>query len=143
MASEGGGGSGHGGGRGLLLVWDVSADQEEPWRRLLQELSDARWEEEYVQSRRCLGISTESVWLVAKPLGGGRAVVYLEALEDPEWVLGELAASKAPFDSWYSGGMRKLFGFDLARLPRVGSGELLFAWRDGDVPGEHEGPNNS
>src|ERR687889_1006887 len=136
-----------GGRRSVLLSWDVSADQEEPWRRLLQELqelSDARREEEeeeeYVGSRRRLGISAESVWLVAKPLGGGLAVVYLEALEDPEWVLGELAASKAPFDSWYSGAMRKLFGFDLARVPRAGSGELLFAWRDGDVPGEHEGP---
>ena len=126
------------------MVWDVSADQEEPWRRLLQELSDARREEEeYVQSRRRLGISTESVWLVAKPSGGGMAVVYLQALEDPEWALGELAASKAPFDSWYSGRMRKLFGFDLARLPRAGSGELLFAWRDGDVPGEREAPKNS
>ena len=136
----------------MLLVWDVSADQEEPWRRLLQELqelqelSDARREEEeeeYVGSRRRLGISAESVWLVAKPSGGGRAVVYLQALEDLEWVLGELAASKAPFDSWYSGAMSKLFGFDLARLPRAGSGELLFAWRDGDVPGEHEGPKTS
>ena len=123
------------------MVWDVSADQEEPWRRLLQELSDARREEEeYVESRRRLGISAESVWLVAKPRGGGMAVVYLQAL-DPEWVLGELAASEAPFDSWYSGGMRKLFGFDLARLPRAGSGELLFAWRDGG-PGEREAPIN-
>ena len=26
-------------GRTLLLAWDVSAVQEEPWRRLLQELS--------------------------------------------------------------------------------------------------------
>jgi hypothetical protein len=99
----------------------------------LQELSDARREEEeeeYVGSRRRLGISAESVWLVAKPSGGGRAVVYLEAL-DPERALGELAASKAPFDLWYSGAMRKLFGLDLARLPWAGSGELLFAWRDG------------
>src|SRR5919112_4017781 len=127
-----------GGRRSVLLSWDVSADQEEPWRRLLQELqelqelSDARREEEeeYVGSRRRLGISAESVWLVAKPSGGGRAVVYLEAL-DPERALGELAASKVPFDLWYSGAMSKLFGFDLARLPWAGSGELLFAWRDG------------
>ena len=133
----------------MLLVWDVSADQEEPWRRLLQELqelqelSDARREEEeYVGSRRRLGISIESVWLVPKPSGGGRAVVYLEAL-DSERALGELAASKAPFDLWYSGAMRKLFGFDLARLPWAGSGELLFAWRDGDVPGEREVPKTS
>ena len=133
-------------GRSLLLAWDVSADQEEPWRRLLQGLSDARREEdeeeeEYVESRRRLGISAESVWLVVKPRGGGMALVYLQAL-DPERALRELAASEAPFDSWYSGGMRKLFGFDLARLPRAGSGELLFAWRDGDVPGEREGPKN-
>jgi hypothetical protein len=53
------------------LTWDVSADQEEPWRRLLQELSEARHEEEdeYVESRRRLGISAESVWLVPRPSG--------------------------------------------------------------------------
>jgi hypothetical protein len=122
-------------GRTLLLVWDVSAVQEEPWRRLLQELWYARREEEYVDSRRRLGVSAESVWLVPKPSGGGVAVVYLEAL-DPERVLGELAASEAPIDSWYSGAMRKLFGFDLARLPQAGSSELLFTWRDDRVPGE-------
>jgi len=121
-------------GRTLLLAWEVSADQEEPWRRLLQELSYARREEEYMDSRRRLGVSAESVWLVPKPTGGGMAIVYLEVL-DPERALGELAASDAPFDSWYSGEMRKIFGFDLARLPRAGSSELLFAWRDGG-PGE-------
>jgi hypothetical protein len=140
MAS-GGGGSGNGGGRSLLMAWDVSADQEEPWRWLLQELSDARREEEYAESRRHLAISAESVWLVPKPSGGGVAVVYLEAL-DRERALGELAASEVPFDSWYSGGMGKLFGFDLARLPRAAGGELLFAWSDRG-PGEREAPKNS
>ena len=106
----------------------------------MQELSDARREEEYVESRRRLGVSAESVWLVPKPSGGGVAVVYLEAL-DPERALGELATSEAPFDSWYSGEMRKLLGFDLARIPRASSGELLFACRD-DVPGEREAPKN-
>ena len=99
----------------------------------MQELSDAGREEvkeEYAQSRRRLGILVESVWLVpTKPRGGGMAAVYLEA-EDPERVLGELAASDAPFDSCYSGRIRKLFGFDLARLGRAASGELLYAWRD-------------
>jgi hypothetical protein len=106
----------------------------------LQELSDAgrkEVKEEYVESRRRLGISVESVWLVpTKPRGGGMAVVYLEA-EDPERVLRELAASDAPFDSFYSGRMRKLLGFDPARLGRAASGELLFAWRD-DGRGERE-----
>jgi hypothetical protein len=67
-------------------------------------------------------------------------VGYLEAL-DPERALGELAASEMPFDSWYSGAMRKLFGFDLARLPRAAGWELLFAWRDGGT-GEREPPEN-
>ena len=80
-------------GRTLLLAWDVSAVQGEPWRRLLQELSYARREEEYMESRRRLGVSAESVWLVPTPSGGGVAVVYLEAL-DPERALGELAASE-------------------------------------------------
>ena len=129
-------------GRLLLLAWEVSAVQEEPWRRLMQELSYARGEEGYVESRRRLGVSAESVWLVPKPSGGGVAVVYLEAL-DPERVLGELAASEAPFDSWYSGAMRKLFGFDLARVAPAGSGELLFTWRDARDPGERWAPKNA
>jgi hypothetical protein len=125
----------------LLLAWDVSADQEEPWRRLMQELSYAPREDEYVQSRRRLGISAESVWLVAKPSGGGVAVVCLEA-SDPERALGELAASEAPFDSWYGGAMRKLFGFDMARLAQAGSSELLFTWRDDCGQGERWAPKN-
>ena len=84
-------------GRTSLLVWDVPPDREEPWRRLLQELSGPRYEE-YAQSRRRLGVSAESVWLAPKPSGAGVAVVYLKA-EDPEWVLRELAASDTPFDS--------------------------------------------
>jgi len=126
--------------RTLLLAWDVPADQEEPWRRFLQEISGSRYEE-YAQSRRWLGVSTESVWLIPKPSGGGVAVICLEA-EDPEQALRELAASEAPFDSWYGREMRKLFGFDLVRLPRIASGGLLFAWCDG-VSGGHEAPTNS
>ena len=123
------------------MACEISAEQEEPWRRLLQELSDAGREEvkeEYARSRRRLGISVESMWLVpTKPRGGGLTVVYLEA-DNPERVLGELAASDAPFDSFYSGRMRKLLGFDLAQVPRGARGELLFAWRDDDARGEHE-----
>ena len=138
MASAGGG---HGDvARTLLIAWEVSAIKEEPWRRLLQELSYAR-KGEYTASRRRLGISAESVWLVPKPAGGGVAVVYLEA-SDPERALDELAASEAPFDSWYSGAMRELFGFELAWLPRAGSSELLFTWRDDRGPDEREAPRN-
>jgi hypothetical protein len=124
----------------LLLAWDVPPDQEEPWRRFLQELSDSRYEH-YAQSRRRLGVLTESVWLAPKPSGGGVAIVYLEA-KNPEWALRELAASEAPFDSWYGTEMRRLFGFELARLPRVKDGELLFAWCE-DVPGEQAAPKDS
>lgn len=130
------------GGRTSLLTWEVSADQEEPWRRFLQELSSSR-NEEYTESRRRLGISAESVWLAPKPSGGGVVVVILEA-EDPqralELALRELAASDTPFDSWYGRRMRELFGCDLARLPRVAGGELLFAWREAVSEGEQEGP---
>jgi len=121
----------------LVLVWDVPPDQEEPWRRFLQELSASRYEQ-YAQSRRRLGILTESVWLAPKPSGGGVAIVYLKA-DNPERELRELAAADAPFERWYGREMRRLFGFDLARLERVASGELLFAWRD-DVSGEYGKP---
>jgi hypothetical protein len=118
--------------RSLLFAWDVPPDREEPWRRFLQELSDSRYEE-YTQSRRRLGVLTESVWLAPKPSGGGVAIVYLEA-EDPEQALRELAGSDAPFERWYGRHMRRLFGFDLSRLSRVADSELLFAW--GEAPSD-------
>ena len=124
--------------RALLLAWDVRSDREEPWRRLLQELSEARWQEEHVAACRRLGISVESIWFVPKTGGGGTAVVYLEA-EDPERTLRELVASETLFDSWGIGGMGRFFGFgfslDSAQASRVVGGELLFSWRDG-VPDE-------
>jgi len=132
------GGSGTSGGRSLLLAWDVRPDQEEPWRRLLQELSGGHWQEEHVAACRRLGISVESVWFVPKVGGGGTAVVYLEA-EYPERTLRELVASETLLESWGIGGMGRLFGlgFSLnsAQASRVVGGELLFSWRDG-VPDE-------
>ena len=121
----------------LLLACDISAEQEEPWRRLLQELSDAERKEEYVQSRRRLGISAESVWLVAKRSGGGLAVVYLEA-SDPERVLGELVESETSLETYYYRAMHKRL--EVVRLPQADSGELLLAWRD--VRSEREEPKN-
>jgi len=127
--------------RSLLLACDISAEQEEPWRRLLQELSDAgrkEVKEEYAQSRRRLGISVESVWLVpTKPRGGGVAVVCLQA-DNPERLMKELAATDVPFDSWCGTQMRRAFGLDVARLPPAASGELLFAWQDDDARVERE-----
>ena len=124
--------------RALLLAWDVRSDREEPWRRLLQELSELHWQEEHVTACRRLGISKQSIWIVPTMGGGGTAVVYLEA-EDPERTLRELMACETLFDSWGIGGMGNFFGFgfplDSARASRVAGGELLFSWRDG-VPGE-------
>ena len=125
--------------RASLFVWQVTADQEEPWRRFLQELSGPRFEE-YTKSRRRLGIFAESVWFAPRPSGGGTAVVFLEA-EDPERALRELAESEVPFDMWYETQMHKLFGCDFARLTRVPSGERLFAWREGAVEEDKEEPS--
>ena len=114
-----------------------------PWRRLLLELSDTghkEEEEEYVRSRRRLGISAESVWLVEA--FWGRSDGRLPGSLRPERALGEFAASESPFETWHSGRMRKLFGFDLARVPRARSDDLLFASRD-DARGEREASNNS
>jgi len=80
-------------------------------------------------------VCAEAVW-------GRGAVVCLEA-EDPERVLRELAASEAPFAAWYGTQMRRLFGRDFARLPRVAGDEPLFAWREASVEGEREPPEGS
>ena len=131
--------------RATLLAWNVSAEQEEPWRRFLQKLSGPR-HEEFVESRRRLGISTEYVWLAPKPSGGGSAIVYLEA-QDPDWTperaLREFAASDDPFDSWYRTQMRELFGCDFARSPRAPGGELLFGWQEAPDEAEQTLPEDS
>ena len=129
-------------GRTALFVWQVSADQEEPWRRFLQELSGPRFKE-YAESRRRLGIFAESVWFAPKPTGGGAAVVLLEAEDSEralrEWVA-ELAASETSFDSWLRREMHELFGCDFAQVPRPARGELLFAWRETAVEEKKEPP---
>lgn len=137
---------GIGGGRSSLLAWEVSADQEEPWRRFLQELSGPR-RGEYAESRRRLGISAESMWFAPKPSGGGIVVVILES-EEPQWTfkraLRELAASVVPFDLWYGVQMRRLFGCDFAGSPRVPlGGELLFGWRESPDEAERGRPEGS
>ena len=123
-----------------LFAWQVSAVQEEPWRRFLQELSGSH-HEEYIESRRRLSIFAESVWFAPKPTGGGIAIVFLEA-KDLERALrelvAELAASETSFDSWLRRGMHELFGCDFARLPRPARGELLFSWREATVEEKEE-----
>jgi hypothetical protein len=127
-----------GGSKALILTWDVRPDLEEPWRRLLQELSEIHLQEEHVTACRRLGISKESIWIVPMMSGGGTAVVYLEA-EDPKRTLRELMACETLFDSWGIGGMGRFLGFrfalDSVQASRVASGEILFSWCDG-VPYE-------
>jgi hypothetical protein len=127
-------------GRTSLIVWQVSADQEEPWRRFLQELSGPRFEE-YAKSRRRLDISAESVWFAPKPFGGGIAVIWLEAEEPeraPRELVAELAAAETSFDSWFRREMHELFGCDFAQMLRAVRSELLFAWRETSDEGEQE-----
>ena len=70
------------------------------------------------------------------------AVVFLEA-EDPERALRDLEVADSPFDSWFRTQIRKLFGCDFARLPRVAGGEPLFAWRESSGEGEQEPPEGT
>jgi hypothetical protein len=141
MSSEGTGALG----RASLFAWQISADQEEPWRRFLQELSGSRFEE-YAESRRRLGIFAEFVWFAPKPSGGGVAIVYLEA-DNPERALlelvAELATPEIPFDSWYGTQMHELFGCDFVRSPHLVGVERLFAWREASDEGKQEPPESS
>ena len=78
------------------LAWDISAEQEEPWRRLLQELSEAGRRRGGVVSPVGAWASGPVVWLVpTKPLGGGMTVVYLEA-SDPSGRCASLRHRRRP-----------------------------------------------
>jgi len=73
--------------------------QLEAWKGMVKEMTTTR-KKEYSSSRRNLGVKHERAWLQHTPMGDF-VVVYLEG-KQPEKMLEKLAASKDPFDQWFS-----------------------------------------
>jgi len=65
----------------------------------------------YEDARRRAGITRESVWIQATPMGD-LAVVYIEA-DDVANAMKTLATSDDPFDVWFRDHIREVHGISL------------------------------
>jgi hypothetical protein len=117
---------------GVILTFPIVAGKVEAWRRFCQELSGSR-RQMYEASRHRLGITRERLALVETAFGSA-AVTTLEA-PDVDRALGQIIASKLPFDRWYREQVRELHGIDLAgyeqflqQTPLPSNQELIFEW---------------
>jgi hypothetical protein len=117
---------------GVVLTFPIVAGKVEAWRRFCQELSGSR-RQMYEASRQRLGITRERLALVETAFGSA-AVTTLEA-PDVDRALGQIIASKLPFDRWYREQVRNLHGINLAgyeqflqQAPLPPDQELIFEW---------------
>ncbi len=107
----------------VALAVQVPPEHLESWRRFMQEIALTR-RPEFERSRRRVGVSAESVWLIA-----GIAVWWLEA-EDPEGAILRLSASDQPFDRWFVRQVHDLVGLELIELLVQSRSELVLEWKE-------------
>jgi hypothetical protein len=117
---------------GIILTFPIMAGKVEAWRRFCQEMSGSR-RQMYETSRQRLGITRERMALVETAFGSA-AVTTLEA-PDVDRALGQIIASKLPFDRWYREKVQELHGINLAgyelflqQTPLPPNQELIFEW---------------
>ncbi|MBN2292138.1 MAG: hypothetical protein JXM70_06915 [Pirellulales bacterium] len=117
---------------GIILTFPIVAGKVEAWRRFCQELSGSR-RQTYEASRQRLGITRERLALVETAFGAA-AVTTLES-PDVDRALGQIIASKLPFDRWYRDQVQELHGINLAgyeqyqqQTPLATNQELIFEW---------------
>ena len=117
---------------GIILTFPIVAGKVEAWRRFCQELAGSR-RQMYEASRQRLDITRERLALVETDFGSA-SVTTIEAL-DVDRALGQIIASKRPFDRWYREQVQTLHGINLAgyeqflqHAPLPSNQELIFEW---------------
>ncbi len=83
------------------------------WRRFCSQCHMGN--DDYVASRRRLGITREAAWLQETPTGPV-AVVYIEA-DDLQAVFEGFGGSQEPFDQWFRQQVEDAHGFTLSDPP--------------------------
>jgi len=108
----------------LAFALPLTPGKTDEWRRWSEELRGAR-HNEYVASRRRLGVATERAYLQHTPQGD-MAVIYLEG-DDLQQSFQALATSPDPFDVWFRQRSKDLFsGLDLSQPLPGPISELVF-----------------
>jgi hypothetical protein len=107
-----------------VVVLPILADREERWRRLAQDLLEDHLGE-YEALGRHLGIRRVRVYLVRMPPRWDVILACVEAI-DPSEALQRLMASEDPFAAWLKEKLTELNGYEVNRLRRGSSPELIF-----------------
>jgi hypothetical protein len=117
---------------GIILTFPIVAGKVGAWRRFCQKLAGSQ-RQMYEASRHRLGITRERLTLVETAFGSA-AITTLEA-PDVDRALGQIIASKLPFDRWYREQVRELHGINLVgyeqfmqQTPLPPDQEFTFEW---------------
>lgn len=112
----------------LSFAAPILPGKTQDWFAFDQQLAEAR-HQEYLESRRRLGIVHEAAFYQPTPQGD-MVIVYLE-VQDPGRAFQGLATSQEPFDVWFRDMTLQLHGLDLTQ-PLPGPLPLpAFEWREG------------
>jgi hypothetical protein len=109
-----------------IFVWPILPGKQEAWRRFCQVLV-GRHINEYMDSRRRLGITKELIWLAQTP-ESDLAIMYVE-VQHPKDTLVQLGASTHPFDRWLHKQLLELHGLNLTQPVSHPANELVLVWQ--------------
>lgn len=91
------------------------------WKKFNAELDGAR-HDDYVASRKRVGVTSERVWHQQTPMGD-LAIVYVDG-PGAESMMPQMAASQDPFDLWFKDQIKEIHGIDLTQPPAYPPPEL-------------------
>jgi hypothetical protein len=94
--------------------------------------------EEYVQSRRRLGMSLERAYLQQTPMGSF-VVAYVESEGDFDAVVAATVTSDLPIDKFFVENVKDVHGFDMTQPPPGAAPETIGAWFDPAVTTRRRG----
>jgi hypothetical protein len=94
--------------------------------------------EEYVQSRRRLGVSLERAYLQNTPMGSF-VVAYVESEGDFDAINAATVASDLPIDKFFVETVKDVHGFDMTQPPPGAAPETIGAWFDPAVTTRRRG----
>ena len=110
----------------VIVVAPILPGKTEAWRRFIQEMGGARYQD-YEASRRRLGIQVEQAWISeTQQWAIGLIAIEVDHLEQ---TLTVLASSEHPFDCWFREQLLVLQGLDLTRAGLTLLPDLVFVWR--------------
>lgn len=109
----------------------IEPDKYDEWLEFQEQLKGPR-HEEFVASRRRLGVKREVQWLILWPqVGDLRFEVGYYEIDDLVNFGRGLAISMDPFDVWFRERVRHLHGFDWEAVAEIGpSAQLMFEFSD-------------